>query len=142
MLFASAILLASSVFADQQDLIILEARNLPPLTLSILKTYFPETQIVKAQKLDSKVKNSFELWLDDGTYMHCDKDGQWQYVDCGDEKVPERMIPPKVRLYLQQYYPTAAVVKMIKDKKGYYEIYLYEGKMLYFDNQFKFKKVE
>ena len=143
LLLISVILCAASAVA-KDDILILEPRNLPPLALKILSTYFPETQVVKVQKRDSKVKNSFELWLDNGVYMQFDNNGQWMLVECQaiTATVPEKMVDGRIRKYFMQYYPKAKVVKMLKDKKGNYEIYLAEGKVLYFDNQFKFKKAQ
>ena len=142
LILTGVILCAASAVA-KDEILILEPRHLPPLTLSILSTYFPDTQVVKAQKRDSKVKNSFEVWLDNGVHMEFNNNGEWKLVEClaPTATVPEKMINGRIRKYFMQFYPNAQVSKMLMDKKGNYEIHLTEGKVLYFDNQFKFKKV-
>ena len=140
-LLAGIMLFASSVFANN-DSNEVKVPKMSPITQSTLKTYFPGKEIVKANKIKSKAKNVLELWLDDGAYLQFDKDGQWIHVEYDKGAVPQAMIPGKIQMYLHTKYPDGNVVKMLKDKKGNYEIHLIDGTTLLFDNQMKFMNAE
>ena len=132
-----AMLMAASMAWADDELKELDPKKLPPITQSIIKSYFPDAQVVTATKLKSKIKNSFNVTLDDGTLLEFDKDGQWQRVYCGGAPVPERMINLRILAYLNENRPGAVVVLMEKDKKGNYTIQLDDETELHFDNQFR-----
>ena len=136
-LMIAVLMAASTVWADD-DIKELDPQKLPPITLSIIKSYFPGTEVVTATKLKSKIKNAFNVTLNDGTLLEFDKDGQWQRVDCGGAPVPVRMINLKIQAWLNENRRDAQVVLMEKDKKGNYTIQLDDETVLHFDNQFRF----
>lgn len=137
----ATLLFAFSVIADN-NVKDISLKKLPPITQSILKTYFPDIETVKIQKQKGMGGNPFLVELNDGTKLEFDKDGQWATVDCGENSVPIRMIPLKINAYLQSNHPANTIVKMLKDKKGYYEIHLNDGHTLLFDNQMRYKSSE
>ena len=136
-LLAGALMVASVAWAADEEIKELDANKLPPITKSILKSYFPGTEVVKTTKSKSKVRNSFNVSLNDGTELECDKDGQWQRVYCGGKPVPKTMVNLRVVSYLENNLPGAEVVLMEKDKKGNYLMQLSDGTELHFDNQFR-----
>ena len=141
-LFLMATLLIASSAIAGNNVKDIKVKNLPPITQRIINSYFPDIELIKVQKQKIKGGNPFLVELNDGTKLEFDKDGQWAYVDCGNNPVPSRMIPLKINSYVQSNYPADAIVKMLKNKKGNYEIYLTGGKMLNFDNQFRFIEAE
>lgn len=140
MLIAMAAICVSAAWsADNNELKTIDPQKLPPITQSIIKTYFPDAQVVTATKQKSKVRNSFDVTLSDGTELRFDKDGQWQRVYRGGEPIPQRMVNLKIAAHVNNGYPGTSVVMMEKDKKGNYQIQLSDGTMLVFDNQFRIK---
>lgn len=138
LLAIAALLSASAAIADDEKITDLEPKKLPPIAQNIIRAYFPETQIILAQKKKSKVRHNFEVHLDNGTEIQFDKDGQWTLVDCGELPIPQRMIPGKIQMFLNEKIHNPEVKKMFKDQKGYYNIILMTGQTLLFDNQFRF----
>ncbi len=134
---AGALMVASVAWATDEEIKELDANKLPPITKSILKSYFPGTEVVKATKSKSKVRNSFNVSLNDGTELEFDKGGQWQRVFCRGNPVPKNMVNLRVISYLESSFPGAEVVLMEKDKKGNYLMQLSDGTELHFDNQFR-----
>ena len=57
-LLAGALMVASVAWAADEEIKELDANKLPPITKSILKSYFPGTEVVKTTKSKSKVRNS------------------------------------------------------------------------------------
>ena len=141
LILMACVLMATSAAwsAGDDELKQLDPKSLPPITQSIIKSYFPDAQVVSATKPKSKVRNGFNVTLDDGTELQFDKDGQWQRVYCGGEPIPSRMVNLKIMNHIQNGYPNTCVVMMEKDKKGNYQIQLSDGTMLLFDNQFRIK---
>ena len=137
LLMAVAVMAVSMAWAGDDEVKQLNPDKLPPITKSIIKSYFPGTEVVEATKLKSKIKNSFNVTLDDGTLLEFDKDGQWQRVYCGGNPVPMRMVNLKIQAYLNENHPDAQVLLMEKDKKGNYLIQLDNDTELHFDNQFR-----
>lgn len=111
--------------------------KLPKFAMSIINSYFPGAQVVTAMKEKSKIRNAYDVELDNGVKCEFDKDGQWTMVDAGEDLIPERMVPGKVLMYLSQKDHKSPVYRMQKDKKGYYTINLKDGTELHFDNQFR-----
>lgn len=111
--------------------------KLPKFSLSIIKSYFPDAQVASAMKEKSKIRNAYDVVLDNGVRCEFDKDGQWTMVDAGDGIIPDRMVPGMIVMYLQNGTFTSPVVKMAKDKKGYYTINLKDGSEIHFDNHFR-----
>lgn len=134
---AGALMVTSMAWAADEEIKELDAKKLPPITKSIIKSYFPGTEVVKATKSKSKVRNSFNVTLNDGTELEFDKDGQWQRVYCGGKPVPQTMVNLRVADYLEKNHPGAEVVMMEKDKKGNYIVQLADNTELHFDNQFR-----
>ena len=115
----------------------ISADKLPKFTMSIIDSYFPGAQVVTAMKEKSKIRNAYDVELDNGVKCEFDKDGQWTMVDAGEDLIPDRMVPGKVLMYMSRIGYKSPVCRMQKDKKGYYTINLKDGTELHFDNQFR-----
>lgn len=133
----TTVMVAMGAHAVDEDMQEINPDKLPKFTQSIIKSYFPGAKVVTAMKEKSKIRNAYDVLLDNGVKCEFDKDGQWIMVDAGDLLIPDRMVPGKVVMYLSQNGLTSPVVKMQKEKKGNYIITLKDATELHFDNQFR-----
>ena len=133
-----AAVLSLGAWADDGERQPIEAKKLPSMTLNIIKSYYPNAQVVTATREKSKLKNNYEVSLDNGVDLTFDKDGQWTRVDAHGEAIPTRMVPGKIVMYLSNAEPNGAVTRMEKDKLINYEIELVDGVIYLFDKQFVF----
>lgn len=114
-----------------------EIKKLPNLAHNNLKAYFPDVEVVEAYTATQKIKDEYTVVLANTVVIVFDKHGQWSRVIANDGEIPQRMIDGRIKMNLSQTGQTSRVVKMCKDKKGNYEIYLEDGTELHYDNQFK-----
>lgn len=133
----AAAMMAMGANATEEDLQEISPDKLPKFTISIIRSYFPGAKVVTALKEKSKIRNAYDVVLDNGVKCEFDKEGQWTMVDAGDYLIPDRMVPGKIVMYLQRGTFTAPVVKMHKSRKGVYTIILKDGAELHFDSQFR-----
>ncbi len=131
-----AAVLSLGAWADDDSRQPIEAKKLPNMTLNILKSYYPDAQVVTATREKSKIKHNYEVTLDNGVDLTFDKDGQWTRVDAHGEAIPTRMVPGKIAMYLSKSEPGAVVTRMEKDNLNNYEIELTSGVIYLFDKQF------
>ena len=139
-LIVSSLMLSTMAWADDEDIKQVDPKTFPPITHSIISSYFPGTQIVEATKSKKKVRNSFNVVLDDGSELEFDKDGQWKRVYRGGNPIPRGMLNLKIANYLDTFHPDVPVVLMEKVGKGYYHLQLADDTELTFDNQFRLKE--
>ena len=134
LLLGVAALLSFSASAERVQV---KPDKIPYLAKNQLKAYFPQAQVAEATKEKSKIKNNYEVLLDDGTQLEFDKDGNWLFVDLQGRPVPQRMIPGQVLNYLNGQFEGSTVVKMIKDKDRNLTVFLQDGTQITFDNYMK-----
>ena len=128
---------AMMAWAQNTDMQEISADKLPKFSIGIINSYFPGAKVVTAMKEKSKIRNAYDVELDNGVRCEFDKDGQWTMVDAGEELIPDRMVPGKIVMYMSKIGYKSPVQRMQKDKKGNYTITLRDGTELHFDNQFR-----
>lgn len=108
--------------------------KVPDLGQRIVKSYFPDCNVVKVEKNKSKnMKNRTRVYLDNDASVEFDKDGNWMVVDCRSCSVPRNMINGIIQMYLNKNNPGTEAVYMSREKmNGEITIILNDGTELQF----------
>lgn len=143
LLLAVAMLSIATVMADD-DKAPVPYKKLPDLGKRTIASYFPQAEVVTTMKsTDKGQKNRYHVVLTDKTEIEFDKDGNWLDVECVDSTVPSRMVSGMIRMYLDQNYNGAQVVKMERESKtDDIKVKLDNGTKLKFTRDFKFIGVD
>lgn len=114
-------------------------KKVPDLAQRMVKSYFPENSVVKAEKAKSKdMKNRTRVTLDNDATLEFDKDGHWMIVDCRNSFVPMKMVNGMIQMHLSKNYSGRNVVFMGREiKNGDITILLDDGTELHFTNENK-----
>ncbi len=123
--------------ATAQDNVEIPFKKVPDLAQRMVKSYFPENSVVKAEKSKSKdMKNRTRVYLDNDAVLDFDKDGHWMVVDCRTSFVPMKMVNGMIQMYLGKNYPGRQVIFMGREKKnGDITILLDDSTELHFTNE-------
>lgn len=132
-----AVLMCSTAIWAQEQKNPVDVKKLPNLANNILKAYFSDVEVVEAYTASKTIKDEYTVVMKNSVVLVFDKHGQWSRVIANEGEIPERMIDGRIKMNLSQTGHTSRVVKMCKDKKGNYEVFLEDGTELRYDNQFK-----
>lgn len=137
LLILLAVLIGTTTMWAQESKYPVEVKKLPDLATRNLKSYFPGIGVTEAYTVTQKIKDEYYVVLDNSVLVVFDKHGQWSRVEANDAEIPERMIDGRIKMDMAKNKITSRVIKMLKDKKGNYEVFLEDGTELHYDNQFK-----
>ena len=132
-----AVLIGTTAMWAQESKYPVEVKKLPDLAHRNLNSYFPGVEISEAYSITQKIKDEYYVVLENSVLVVFDKHGQWSRVEANDAGIPDRMIDGRIKMDLAKNKLTSRVVKMEKDKKGNYGVFLEDGTELHYDNQFK-----
>ena len=126
MLLCGAFLLLSAGCDDEKQI---GYGKLPAAAQAFIEHYFPECQVVSAEREKDDGGKEYQVTLCNGTQIEFDARGDWTSVDCKFSLLPEGIIPEPIRADLATRYPEAAVHK-IERQLGGYELSLSNAKQL------------
>lgn len=112
-------------------------KPLPGKAQATIDSYFPKCSVVLVETETESGVEQCEVWLNDGTKIEFDMEGEWQRVSRKKSGVPASMIPPAIMEYIKKNYPRNIVTKLSKKDYGY-KIELSDDMDLRFDRQFQF----
>ena len=127
------------VEADNYRMITLE--KLPRTAQELLMRHFSETEISYVAAERSLFNRTYKVFLSDGCTIEFDRNGQWNDIDCGQNGMPEGVIPAAIREVIQTRFSGRAVEQIERTKQGY-DVELREGPELRFDHRFKLIDVD
>ena len=127
----------TTMITATDNIVEIPLKKVPDLGLRMVKAYFPNCNVVKAVKNNTKdMKNRTCVLLDNDATIDFDKDGNWMIVDCRESEVPTRMVPGKILMFLNKNYEGAKVIYMGREiKNGDITIILNDGNTLHFTNE-------
>ncbi len=101
-----------NLFANERPI---SPEALPNNAKSFIKKYFKNTRIEFAEQ----DRDSYEVYLDDGTEIEFRRNGEWEKVDGKYNAIPTGFIPKKVLNSIKKEFPRANIVSIDKDYGGY-----------------------
>ena len=115
-------------------------QQIPAAAQSFINQYFPGMDVVLVEMDDDDEGKEYSVWLNDGTKVEFDLQGEWKRVGRKKTGVPVKLIPPTITEYVKAHYPADVVSKLSKKPYGY-KIELSNDMDLRFDTQGKFLEV-
>ena len=96
-------------------------QDIPVNSQHFIKQYFPGTSVVLVEIDDDDDDSEMEycVWLNDGTKVEFDMQGEWERVGRKKTGVPVKLIPPTIIQYVKANYPGDVVSKLSRKPYGY-----------------------
>lgn len=115
--------------------------ELPMTAQNTIGKHFKDRNIVLVTKDNGFMDKSYEVVFNNGDIIEFDSNGQWKEIECPDSKMPEAIIPQKVREYLKKKFPRSPIRKM--ERHGLkYEVELDNGVEIKFDKNLNVKEID
>ena len=116
--------------------------QLPQKAQTIITTYFSieEVMLVKLDKDDLQIE--YDVKLKNGTELTFDGKGNLTKIDCQRQRVPDGLVPEKVRAYVTANHPDAFIIEWGKDdlrwkaelNNGLELVFNKDGEFIRYDN--------
>lgn len=137
----ASFLLASTCQVMANKDVAIKVSELPAMAQRILNVNFTENKVALSKKEVGLFSRSYEVIFTNGNKIEFDADGRWEKIFCERGGVPLELIPPSIRMYIDEHYGGSKIVKIERDKRGY-DVKLFRGVNLNFDTKGRWVKVE
>ena len=94
-------------------------KKIPAGAQDFIKQYFPDTSVVLVEIDEEDDEMEYSVWLNDGTKVDFDMQGDWKRVARKKTGVPANLIPTAIAQYMKENHSEAAVFKLSKKDYGY-----------------------
>lgn len=111
--------------------------SVPVQATAFIDQYFPESSVVLVEIENDEGTREYSVWLNDGTKIEFDVQGNWKRVGRKKTGVPSILIPDTIMQYVKTHYPNDVVTKFSKKEYGY-KLELSDDMDLRFNKQFQF----
>jgi hypothetical protein len=111
--------------------------SVPVQATAFIDQYFPESSVVLVEIENDEGTRAYSVWLNDGTKIEFDMQGDWKRVGRKKTGVPSILIPDTIMQYVKTHYPNNVVTKFSKKEYGY-KLELSDDMDLRFNKQFQF----
>ena len=111
--------------------------SVPVQATAFIDQYFPESSVVLVEIENDEGTREYSVWLNDGTKIEFDVQGNWKRVGRKKTGVPSILIPDTIMQYVKTHYPNNVVTKFSKKEYGY-KLELSDDMDLRFNKQFQF----
>jgi len=131
--------LQTAAWADDDKPIKVE--QMPYQAQQFIKRHFPKSSVALAKMESDFLGKSYDVIFTNGDKAEFDRSGEWQEVDCKYSQVPAAIVPVAIRNYVKKHYPSAKVLKIEKENRGY-EVKLSNGWEVKFDKKFNVTDID
>lgn len=114
-----------------------DEQKIPARSQAFIDKYFPESSIVIVEMEDGDDMPEYEVWLNDGTKIDFDLQGEWRVVARKKSGVPQTLIPQQIMGFIKEKYPNNVVTKFSRKDYGY-KLELSDDMDLRFNKQYQF----
>ena len=111
--------------------------SVPVQATAFIDQYFPESSVVLVEIENDEGTREYSVWLNDGTKIEFDVQGNWKRVGRKKTGFPSILIPDTIMQYVKTHYPNNVVTKFSKKEYGY-KLELSDDMDLRFNKQFQF----
>ena len=112
--------------------------KIPARSQAFINQFFPQSSIVIVETEEDGDDNpELEVWLNDGTKIDFDMQGEWMTVARKKTGVPLSLIPQQIRSFVKAKYPSNVITKFSRKDYGY-KLELSDDMDLRFDKQYQF----
>lgn len=113
---AAALCCAAPLVADNDRPITFE--QLPKAARELITTHFPGEKVALAKIDTDLMSTSYEVVLVGSSKIEFKGDGSWKEIDCEYSKVPEGLIPEKVKAKAAELFAGSHVIEMERSRHG------------------------
>ena len=106
---AAALVISLAACADLQQLI--KFNQLPILAQNFIKKYYSTTDISYIEKEKEGMDYDYTVYLNTGTEIEFNYQGELQTIDCQITPVPQGIIPKMIAEYVIVHYPDQFIVE-------------------------------
>lgn len=93
--------------------------KIPAKANAFISQTFPDSNIVLVETDRDDEGMEYCVWLNDGTKVEFDLQGNWKRVGRNKTGVPVSLIPSAIHQYLKKNYPQEVVTKLSKKPYGF-----------------------
>lgn len=112
--------------------------KIPARSRAFIDQYFPESSVVVVEMdADGDGQDEYEVWLNDGTKIDFDLQGEWKTVARNKSGVPMSLIPQQIISFVKSKYPNNVITKFSRKDYGY-KLELSDDMDLRFNKQYQF----
>lgn len=112
--------------------------KIPTRSRAFIAQYFSESSVVIVEmEEDGDGMAEYEVWLNDGTKIDFDLQGEWKTVARKKTGVPLKLIPQQIVDFVTTKYPDNVVTKFSRKDYGY-KLELSDDMDLRFNKQYQF----
>lgn len=115
-------------------------QEIPVGAQEFIKEYFPKSSVVLVETDNDDEGMEYCVWLNDGTKVEFDLQGEWKRVGRNKTGVPAKLVPTPISDYVKSNYPGNIISKLSKKEYGY-KIELSDDMDLRFDPHGNFIEV-
>ena len=133
-------LFATSLYTFAQDKPI-SSNELPAEAQNFIKSYFSPADISYAIIDKGIFFDDYSVMFTNGDKLEFDDDGKWTEVQCRKSAVPQAIVPKQIVDYVKQYYPTATINEIKRDRNEW-EVKLSGGLEFKFNSSFRLVEVD
>lgn len=112
--------------------------KIPARSKAFIDQIFPESSVVIVEmEEDGDGLEEYEVWLNDGTKIDFDLQGEWKVVARKKTGVPLSLIPQQIKYFVKTKYPNNVITKFSRKDYGY-KLELSDDMDLRFNKQYQF----
>ena len=112
--------------------------KIPARSKAFINQFFPESSVVIVEmEEDGDGLEEYEVWLNDGTKIDFDLQGEWKVVARKKTGVPLSLIPQQIKDFVKTKYPNNVITKFSRKDYGY-KLELSDDMDLRFNKQYQF----
>jgi hypothetical protein len=112
--------------------------KIPARSKAFIDQFFPESSVVIVEmEEDGDGLEEYEVWLNDGTKIDFDLQGEWKVVARKKTGVPLSLIPQQIKDFVKIKYPNNVITKFSRKDYGY-KLELSDDMDLRFNKQYQF----
>jgi len=126
------------ISCDKESLI--AENELPSEITTYLNTHFPSTHVIQIIKDKDGFEVTYEINLEGGFYLEFNKKKQITDIE-GTQKLPDSVIPSKIREYTSTNYPSKDIIGWEKDSYNQ-QVKLNNGLELLFSQSGEFLRID
>jgi len=119
----------------------IKVTELPQTAQQMLKKYFPKKQIALSKMETGLFDKSYDIIFTNGDKVEFDRNGNWTEIQCKTTAVPAGLIPAAIKKYLKEHYPSAKILEIERDRKGY-DVKLSNKLEITFNNNFQVTDID
>ncbi len=112
--------------------------ELPAAAKTFIQQNFPDAKVALATVESQSWNPTYDVIFTDGTKLEFIASGQWKDIDCKYSRVPDSVIPEKIRAFIAQHNPENYVKEIERDRNNY-EVKLDNGLEVRFDINGEFR---